>query len=78
MQEQEVQRISVLHVDLLHIQRGTRKKKNLQTRSLMITDEILMKVVNFTNAKISAFISYMKDKLNKTDKKTHFRLASQL
>ena len=44
----------------------------------MITDEILMKVVNFTNAKISAFISYMKDKLNKTDKKTHFRLASQL
>ena len=56
-----------------YVKRNT--KTILQTWSLMITDEILMKVVNFTNVKISAFITSLRDNLDETDKKTNFRLT---
>ena len=56
-----------------YVKRNT--KTILQTWSLMITDEILMKVVNFTNVKISAFITSLRDNLDETEKKTNFRLT---
>ena len=56
-----------------YVKRNT--KTILETWSLMITDEILIKVVNFTNVKISAFITSLRDNLDETDKKTNFRLT---
>ena len=41
----------------------------------MIIDEIIMKLVNFTNAKISAFITSIRNTLDKRDNKIHFRLT---
>ena len=53
-------------------------KTILETWSSMITDDILMKVVDFTNKRMQVFLTSIKDTLDKTDKKTHYKLTSLL
>ena len=44
--------------------------------SCMISDDLLMKVVNNTNKKISLFLEANQHELENNDKKTHFKLTS--
>ena len=46
--------------------------------SLMIPDDVLLKVVNYTNIKITQLFALLGDKISENEKKTHYGLTSLL
>ena len=50
-------------------------KSPAKTWLLMITDEEIIKIVHYTNVKITELLAIIGDKLSETDKKTQYKLV---